>query len=246
MSLSIDQSVDSFTITFRREIIFYLRQLINDGDQISVTFNEGRDTILTILLHVDEEKGLLYFDWGSSEETNQKVLQSDRNFFVAMPHGVRNQFMCGRPQATKYENRPAFVVALPEKYVRLQRREFFRLQLPMTQRPSCYIRNPAPNSEQVMQLEAVDIGIGGLGLEVEKLDFPCEIGMRFDNVKLDIKGFGELQLSLEVRYAGEITKGNRQLKRLGCGFAKLSSSQENIIQRFMAQIQRDERSKLGG
>src|SRR5262245_22875698 len=135
MSFSFDESVESFTITFRREIIFYLRQLINDGDPVSIMFNEGQDTILTVLLAVDEEKGQLYFDWGSSEEVNRRFLKSERNYFVAMPQGVRNQFTTGLPREISYRGRPGFAVALPDRYVRMQRREFFRLVMPMTQRP---------------------------------------------------------------------------------------------------------------
>ena len=241
MSLPSDQSVDSFTITFRREIVFYLRQLINDKDQVSVSFNEGKDTILTILLHVDEEQGLLYFDWGSSEEVNGRFLQSERNFFVAMPGGVRNQFICGKPQACTYEKRPAFSVRLPEKYVRLQRREYFRLVLPMTQRPACFITL----GDKTMELSTVDLGIGGVGLETTALLFPCDLGANFSDVRIDFKGFGELRTSLGVRYVGEITKGAKQVHRLGCVFLGLSAAQENLIQKFMAQIQREERAKLG-
>ena len=241
MSLPIDQSVDAYTITFRREIIFYLRQLINDKDQVSISFNEGNDTILTILLDVDDEAGLLYFDWGSSEETNKRFLQSERNFFVAMPGGVRNQFLCGRPQATTQGGRPAFAVKLPEKYVRLQRREFFRLVLPITQRPTCYITHDG----KTMELATVDIGIGGVGLEAPELLFPCELGAEFGDVRIEFKGFGDLRAPLAVRYAGEITKGTKQVKRLGCHFTKLSAAQENLVQKFMAHIQREERAKLG-
>lgn len=241
MSLPIDESVDAFTITFRREIVFYLRQLINDKDAVSVSFNEGQDTILTLLLDVDEEQNLLYFDWGSSEEVNKRFLQSERNFFVATPGGVRNQFMCGKPQATTHGGRPAFAVKLPEKYVRLQRREFFRLVLPMTQRPTCIITHEG----KAMELATVDIGIGGVGLEAPDLAFPCELGTEFANVSINFKGLGELKAPLAIRYAGEITKGTKQVKRLGCHFLRLSAAQENLVQKFMANIQREERAKLG-
>jgi c-di-GMP-binding flagellar brake protein YcgR len=241
MSLPIDESVDAFTITFRREIVFYLRQLINDKDQISVSFNEGQDTILTILLDLDDEQGLLYFDWGSTEEVNKRFLQSDRNFFVAMPGGVRNQFLCGKPQAVTYEGRPAFAVKLPEKYIRLQRREFFRLVLPMTQRPTCFLTHAG----KTVELATVDIGIGGVGLEALALPFPCTLGDEFSDVRIEFKGFGELRAPLAVRYCGEVMKGAKQYKRLGCVFLGLSAAQENLVQKFMAHIQREERAKLG-
>ena len=158
-----------------------------------------------------------------------------------MPGGVRNQFLCERPQATTQGGRPAFAVKLPEKYVRLQRREFFRLVLPMTQRPACFITHQG----KTIEFATVDIGIGGVGLEAAELAFPCELNTEFSDVRIEFKGFGELRAPLAVRYAGEITKGTRQVKRLGCLFLKLSPAQENLVQKFMAHIQREERAKLG-
>jgi c-di-GMP-binding flagellar brake protein YcgR len=126
----------------------------------------------------------------------------------------------------------------------MQRREFFRLVLPMTQRPTCFLKNIG-EGQQITEFSTVDIGIGGVGLEVAKLDFPCDVGMHFPEARIELKGIGELKLELEIRYAGEITKGTRQVQRLGCLFTKLSSSQENLVQKFMSQIQREERAKLG-
>lgn len=241
MSVSPDD-LESYTITFRREIVFYLRQLVNDKDQVSVSFNEGADVLLTMLLHVDDENDLLYCDWGGSETANNRYLQSDRAFFIATPGGVRNQFLCvGRPQVGTYEGKPAFTVKLPEKYVRMQRREFFRLSLPMTQRPVCKVTIDGKTHD----LSVVDIGIGGVAMETTNLQFPVEIGTDFTDALITIQGFGELRTPIGVRYVGDVAKGTLHVKRLGCVFTRLSAAQENLVQKFMAQIQREEKAKLG-
>ena len=87
-----------------------------------------------------------------------------------------------------------------------------------------------------------------LGLEASQVyqrgDGPA-MGAEFGDVRIEFKGFGDLRAPLAVRYAGEITKGTKQVKRLGCHFTKLSAAQENLVQKFMAHIQREERAKLG-
>ena len=65
-----EENLDDFSFTQRRDIVYHLRQLVEDGHQVSISFNEGRETILSILLDVNEENGLLIFDWGSSEAVN--------------------------------------------------------------------------------------------------------------------------------------------------------------------------------
>lgn len=242
MTVSSNENLEEFTVTFRREIIFYLHQLINDGTQISIMFNEGNDTILTVLLDVDEEKNVLIFDWGGSESTNSRFLKSERNIFVARPQGIRNQFVTGAPWETTYQKRRAFAVKLPDKYVRLQRREFFRLTLPMTQRPPCTLKS---EDGREMSLEVVDIGLGGVALETPRLTVPCEIGQTFPLAHIDLKNSGVVDVGVVIRYVGDLTRGRKQVMRLGCMFKNLSPAQSTQLQRYITQVQREERARQG-
>ena len=241
MSIVTDENLDAFTITFRREIIFYLRQLVNDATQLSVMFDEGRNTLLTLLLDVDEDTNQIIFDWGGSEETNHLFLASPRNYFVARPQGVRNQFATARAQAVTYRGRPAFAAPMPDKYVRLQRREFFRLFLPMTQRPPCELTLP---TGRVVRLETTDISLGGVALELPVLADPLETGQTL-GARIPLGEASVLQANLELRHLESLVRGNRQAIHLGCRFLRLSHAQETEIQRYISQIQRDERARLG-
>lgn len=237
------ENLDEYTITFRREVIFYLRQLINDGDRISIMFNEGRDALLTVLLDVDEAGNRLIFDWGGSEDSNRRFLKSERNIFVANPQGIRNQFVTGPAREVTYRKRRAFAVALPDKYIRLQRREFFRLVLPMMQRPPC--RLLLGPQEQEFVFSVIDLGIGGVGLESSVTSLPLEIGQMLPGAMIDLKGPSVLRLDLEVRYLGQLARGIHQVGHIGCRFARLSPAQEHELQKFITQVQREERAKLG-
>lgn len=238
-----EENLDEFTITFKREIVFYLRQLINDGTQVTISFNEGHDSILTVALDVDEQKGVLILDWGGSEEANRRFLKSPRSICVASPHGIRNQFLVGPPQETTYNKRRAFAVKLPEKYVRLQRREFFRMILPLAQRPSCTLRDDAGRE---MNLEVVDIGLGGVALETPKLDFPCELTQTFPRCRINLKDFGVLHVNLKLRNQRDVIKGKKQVVRLGLCFESLTPAMEHDLQRFITHVQREERARMGG
>lgn len=237
------QDDSDFNITFRREIVFYLRQLINDGELITVTFDEGRETLLTVLIDLDEQKDMLIFDWGASEAVNNHLLQSARNFFVANPQGVRNQFSSSRVWQITYKKRPAFATAIPAKFVRLQRRDFFRLSLPFTQRRPCKFKFGEAATEWNMAV--VDIGLGGIGLEAQAAELPFERGQTIPRVSVDLGKYGKLELDVIVRFVGSVARGNKSVGRLGCQFVKLTPAQENDVQRFVTQVQREERAKLG-
>jgi c-di-GMP-binding flagellar brake protein YcgR len=236
------EELDKFSTTHRREILFYLHHLINDGERVSVVFNEGSEMFLTVLLDIDEAQGLLIFDWGGSEETNQKLLKSERNFFVCAPHGVKNQFMAGAVYETSYKQRRAFVTRLPERYTRLQRREFFRLALPLTRRPLCTL----PQGEaKPMQLPVIDISIGGIAMESPSATPPFEVSQRLQDSVIELKDGHTLQVELEVRNVSQLQRGNKVVGRIGCKFVELSHHDEHVLQRFITDVQREERARLG-
>jgi c-di-GMP-binding flagellar brake protein YcgR len=236
------EEYEKFTFTNRREILFYLHQLINDGERISLIFNEGQDALLTVLLDVNNDSNQLIFDWGGSEETNRKLLHSERNFFVCAPLGIANKFMTGPVSQITYKKRPAFSARLPDRYTRLQRREFFRLVLPLTRRPTCTLTMA---DGATMQLSIIDISIGGVAAELPGGKLPFDIGRTLPHARIDLKGIGMLDVDLEVRNSCEIQRGGKASGRIGCSFVKLSHTMENQLQRFITDVQREERARLG-
>lgn len=241
-TISTDE-LEKFTTHNRREILFYLHQLINDGERISVTFNEGKETVLTVLLHVNEAENMLIFDWGGSDTANRKLMQSERNFFVCTPHGVKNQFMCGMIYETIYKKRRAFATRLPDHYTRLQRREFFRLVLPMTRRPTCIIQQ---DDKPVLELTVVDLSIGGIAAELSGSQLAYEVGQTLPRAQIELKGVGTLEVALEIRDKSTVQRGGKVADRIGCRFINLSHAVENQLQRFITNEQREERARLGG
>lgn len=237
------EDIDKFTSHNRREILFYLHQLINDGERISVIFDGGRETVLTVLLDVDEESSRLIFDWGSSDSSNRKLLMSDRVFFVCAPHGVKNQFSTGAVHEIEYKKRRAFATRLPDHYTRLQRREFFRLVLPITRRPTCSI--PRDDGSPLV-LSVTDISIGGIAAERPGGLLPFTIGDKLPRARIELKGVGTLETDLEIRNTSQVTRGGKASGRIGCSFVKISNAMENQLQKFITEVQREERARLGG
>ncbi|HEX8962843.1 MAG TPA: flagellar brake protein [Rhodocyclaceae bacterium] len=243
MTSILQDSADAFKITFRREIVFYLRQLINDGELVSVTFDAGQQSMVTVLLDVDEESDAVIFDWGADEAVNQFLLKSARTYFIASPQGVRNQFSSSRVWQVSFKGRKAFATAIPTSYIRMQRRDFFRLSLPVTQRRPCYFR--AGDAATQWQMSVIDVGLGGVGLESPQPVLPFERGQKIERATIDLGKYGRLDIDMIVRFIGSVARGPKEVGRLGCEFVRLKPAQENDLQRFITQVQRDERAKLG-
>lgn len=236
------EELEKFTTNNRREILFYLHQLINDGERVSAIFDSGNETLLTVLLDIDEAENLLVFDWGGSQAANRKLLASERNYFVCSPHGVKNQFVTGPVYETTHKKRPAFATRLPDHYTRLQRREFFRLVLPMTRRPPCTV---CREDGSKLLLSVVDLSIGGIAAELPGGTLDFDLGQVLRGANIELKGVGTLDVDLKVSNSGEVMRGGKVSGRIGCEFVKLSHAMENQLQRFITDVQREERARLG-
>ena len=234
-----DEELERCTLHSPREVIFQLRGMIKRGDRVTVLFQEGRQSFLTVLLDVSEAKGLLYFDIGGSNEMNLAVLKSEQSTFTTHIDGVRVQFTARKGREVTLDGGPALAVPIPAKMLRLQRREFFRLQLPSTKPYICRIRRGTPQ-EKALPLH--DISIGGVGMHSpQPLDYePLE---KLENSWIDLHDSGVLAVTLEVRYVNQIeSRTGRTLWHLGCRFVNLSPLNETLIQRFMARLEAERKA----
>jgi c-di-GMP-binding flagellar brake protein YcgR len=238
-----DNDIERCTLTGRREIVFQLRGLIKQGERISVTFNSGQNSFLTVLIDVSDDDANLYFDIGGSDETNRAFLRADHCTFTSIVEGIRIQFPAPQAREKTLRGEKVFVVPVPKTLLRLQRRDMFRLQLPSSKPYICRIRRSSP---QELALPLHDISIGGIGvLSTEKLAFePLEI---LDNSWIDLRDSGALALTLEVRYITELESRNgKPLWHMGCQFIKLSALNETLIQRFMGRLEAERRALIAG
>lgn len=227
------------TLSGRREILFQLRNLIRQKTRVAVSFDEGKHSFLTILMDLSETNDLLYFDIGGSDETNTAFLHSERCHFSAVVDGIRIQFSARQTQRLKLAGEPVFAVTLPKTLLRLQRRDAFRLQLPTTKPYLCRMAKDTPE-ERVLPI--YDISVGGIGIQIPEPP-KLESMQHVDNCWLDLREFGLLQVSLEIRYiSNKESLLNKPLWHIGCQFVGLSLAKETQIQRFMARIEVERRA----
>src|ERR1035437_3734564 len=233
-----DVDSERCTLSSRREILFQLRNLIRQNVRVSISFDEGRQSFLTVLIDVSEEESELYFDIGGSEETNRAFMKTERCLFATVVGGIRLQFSAKKAHQTSVDGEQVFAITLPENMLRLQRREAFRLQLPSSKPYLCRIRR---GSFEETALPLYDISVGGIGIQVtEPLAYePME---RLENCWIDLHDSGMLTVTLEVRYVmSNESRTGKKLWHMGCRFVKPPPVNETIIQRFMARIEAERR-----
>ena len=152
--------------------------------------------------------------------------------------------------ATTFEvdGRPAFSAKLPESVMRLQRREYFRLSLPVTRPLKCSLTfTPKEGKPTKMECLVADVSGGGLGLVGLPADLPIELGLVLTDVKMDLPEVGMISGRLQV--CSVIQSTNRlgiATKRAGCEFVNLPGPMMTLLQRYIIKIERERKARESG
>ncbi|MBV8464309.1 MAG: flagellar brake protein [Burkholderiales bacterium] len=234
--------VSQFMLHTPMEIGYVLRSLEQKGDLISVYFDHGQNSFLSTVLSVDPKAQRFWFDISGVEAINRAFLRADHIVFVAAPEGVKIQFVLeGGVEMIDYDDKPAFEASFPSDLIKLQRREYFRLETPIGKPLICKLPYP-PGKVQSLPLH--DISIGGMGLwvsgkvEVEQLDV-------IPGCRVDLGTFGIIEVTLEIRSKRQVTKRDGSVQTMvGTRFVDLPRHTENVLQRYIAQLERERHQLL--
>lgn len=235
-----------YMLRSRSEITFVLKSLLDHVSQITIFFNEGKDMLLTTLVALEEER--ILFDFGASSEINRKIQTVEKMFCIAALEKVRIQFMLRGFKQITFKGRPTFAAAFPDELLRLQRREFFRLTMPITRPLKCQI--PIAEAESgnnfIVDVNVVDISGGGLSIAMpEGLDFSKD--KEFSNCRVELPEVGMLTCSLIVRNQFEIVlRSGGHVRRAGCEFVKLPGPMLTMVQRYIIKIERERKARESG
>jgi c-di-GMP-binding flagellar brake protein YcgR len=226
---------ERFLLRSEGEIRSQLLNLAKKPDIITAYFNEGKSFILTAVLGVVKERNLVVLDVGPDNATTQRAIDADRLVCTTKHQGVPIKFICTRLQRAKYQGKPAIAAPLPEQLYRLQRREFFRVQLPRINAPTCDI---ALGKEGTVSLKIVDLSVGGACLIDPEGVFQPQMMQRFSGCRIRLPDYGELQVDLQIRNQGRhFSANNEPVPRYGAAFENLSMSDNLFLQRYLYQLQ---------
>jgi flagellar brake protein len=239
-SVAKEEEDERFFLTGPTEIAFALNDLIHRGERVTINFAGGAEQILTMLLEVDRRAGTLVFDRGGSDKANARLLGSPRNIFIAKPDGIKVQFLTGEVSKGGFKGREAFITDLPERVVRLQRRESFRVATPIGRPVLCHVGSV---NGHPLSLPLHDISVCGVGLTLSDKAPLFDVGKRLGIVRIDLPEHGEVRCEATVRHltqAGSVR--GQPVFVVGLRFEDMPHAVQARIQRFIVDLERARRS----
>jgi c-di-GMP-binding flagellar brake protein YcgR len=236
----------SYLLHSATEIQFVLRDLTRATDLITAYFNGGDDFLLTALLAVDD-KGIV-LDYGASDETNRKALAARKMILIATHDRVKIQFAVSGVVETQHEGRPAFRAPLPQKLLRLQRREYYRLMAPVAYPLKCELTLlQEDGTPRNIEAQVVDISGGGIAVMTAPSGFKFSVGQHFESCTLELPDIGTIRAELRVCNLFDVTLRNgSRSKRCGCQFMNLSAAMVTMVERYIMKVERERKARGAG
>ena len=235
-----DEIDDRFSVQGRMEILNVLNDLIHRGEPVTVNFNEGTGKLFTRLLEV--RKNTLIFALSTDLDANLALLDAASSAFLARPDGICLRFAGGRVRRISWGD-GAFSMTLPERLVRLQRQESFRILIP----DALTVRLFADDNVSLGEWPLHDLSVGGLGVTVNGPS-RMQLGRSLARVSLLLPGHGEIACAVMLRHATDLAADPAKdtidsPHRIGVAFSNLPAQMGAAIQRYIIEQEYQRRKR---
>lgn len=232
---------DEFRISTKKEMQTILRDVAEKGTRVLLYYDKDNKFIVTTLLGATEDG--IWLETSPNAEANALILQSKEITIVTQHRGVKVQFSADAVHLAP-PNNTAFYMELPPFIFRIQRRDFFRLSVPLSIPIQCVIPVRPANPEKpelpeiIRTVPIVDISGGGVALFCEEDEPDLTPGRSFSNCTINLPDVGPITVSLTVRNSIEVSMPNDVIKRrVGCQFNNMDLPTSTQLQRYISRLQ---------
>lgn len=233
------------TLHSRAEILFQLRAIQKRKLLVNLDVQNTRQIVVTSVLAVNEVKNTVILDSARGDALNQNLLSGEGAEFIAQLDGVSISFATGPVTLCTYDKLPALKITVPKSMIRLQRREHFRVVLPIAKPVRCMVPAAIDAHPDTVATHIVDISCGGVALADVGGYLSTETGTLLENCRLLLPDQDAVFTTLEIRNSAQIRRPNGSFQtRLGCRFVDLPAEAANRLRRFVTEIERARRNGL--
>lgn len=236
-----------YQVESKREIFSILKGFRDKSQLISMLINGGSEAFITSVLDIDDKNNTLIIDSTPSNEANQRIIAASTVFFDGLLDRISIQFTSSNVKIISYEGKPALQMPMPTSVIRLQRRENYRINTPITTPIKCVIPVELESGIFRHKFSLVDISCGGIAILDDGHLIDIAIGTGYPHCQMDIPGIGIIEMELQIRNSQELTLLNgKTTRRIGCAFLNLSSKNLAAVQRYIMKLERERNAKITG
>jgi c-di-GMP-binding flagellar brake protein YcgR len=232
-----------FLIRSALEVRFVLRAVQQHRALVALHFGNDDDMLFTSVVDVDVERGDLVLDLPNDEGSVRAAVAASSVVATTSHDDVKVQFRCEALRKIRVNGRDALCCNLPDALLRVQRRASFRIATPQLDPLKCIITLPPGSRPATAPVTVLDISCGGIGVIDHHPMLAMDPGALYDKCSLELPGFGEIKFRLRVRNTYSYTlKNGLTCRRAGCAFIDMPESTTAIVQRYIIQLEREQKA----
>ncbi len=236
-----------FEVESRREIIALLRGIGEKNQLIRMLVHGEADVCVTSILEVDADNNTVILDRSVNPEQNRRIAAASDISFETTLDKIRILFSSQLVSECTYDNAAALKIALPTSLIRLQRREYYRMNTPVSNPVRVIIPLPPELGGTATPFPLADISCGGIAILDNKLMLGDTIGKNYPGCRIDLPDIGLVTTTLQIRNSLDMTLLNNKLnRRLGCQFIDIPRAMLAQVQRYITRLERERNARLTG
>jgi len=244
MAESPNIAVDArFGVEDPEQIAHLLRRMVEQRSMLEASLPGSGPGLLSAVLDVDERRRQVVLDATPHAAVERIALAQPQLGFSARVDRVDVRFYTGPLVKIMFEGMPAYRAPLPESMRYLQRREFFRIEVPAAHPAYCQILVPADDDHPPRDLRTrvYDISAGGMSLFVPiGEDKVLTGGAHFGACRLMLPDANPILVGLRVRRNFRISRrGAISQTCAGCEYVDLMPAAQSVIQRYLMRLDRE-------
>jgi len=238
-----------FFLTDAREIEFYLGLLVKRRSIVTAYVDAGERFFPTTLLAIDSAERQILLAPVQHEDSSPLALTARQITLVTSLDRIKIEIRIGAFVQRRYQGQQVLAAPVPATILRLQRREFYRLETPPSVPIICRLATQLPDgTTRTFELPLSDISGGGVSLNATVDMAPYfERDTLFQNCRLELPGDSVVLVNLQVRKAIELS-GQEVGPTLcvGCEFVNLTGARLGQIERYIVRAERERKARDSG
>lgn len=236
------EALPRFQIHNPKEIRHQLRIIAEHRHLLIAHIDGGALTFVTTVLALTEDGQGMILDSSSDARIMDRSERAETLVCSGQLDGVRIQFVAASPRGFPHDGIEALRCDLPDMLLRLQRRESFRLPVPVTSPLTCRLDIRDDSGKPIpLEVRVLDISSEGIGLLLTDADAPLKAGLTIDG-ELNLPDLGVTHVPLHVRNIARVEDQNRKLSmRVGFQLVDPPMRVVSAIQRYVFKIERERR-----
>ncbi len=233
-----DGEDEDFLIFSKPEIQSILQTICQRKTRIALYYDENNRFCLSLIVGVSAEG--LWVDPSPNASDNQRIIDSKKSVLVSTHNQAKVQFVASDVREDPYGHHEALFIPMPKRIVRLQRRDYFRLSTFPKHMLKCVVSPIQNKHNPAYPMTVMDISVGGVSLICQESNMALLPGHTYPNCRIELPNVGVLNATIQVKNAFEVTsiKGDVQ-RRVGCVFVNLDGKTTMMLQRYVAEMQRE-------